>query len=58
MMFSNNVSHIIKILTFYVITTRIFTISYMMLMGVGNQKTTINNEDRAIEQIFVLDPAK
>ena len=30
----------------------------MILMTVGNQKTTINNKVRAIEQKFVLDPVK
>ena len=29
---------------------------YMILVKVGNQKITINNKVRAIEQIFVLDP--
>ena len=30
----------------------------MILMRVRNQKTTIKNKVRAIEQIFVLDPTK
>ena len=29
--------------------------SYMILMRIGNQKTTINNKVKAIEQIFMLD---
>ena len=32
--------------------------SYMILMRIRNQKTTINNKVRAVEQIFVLDPTK
>ena len=32
--------------------------SFMILTRVRNQKTTINNKIRAIEQIFVLDPVK
>ena len=30
----------------------------MILVRVGNQKTTINIKVRAIEKIFVLDPVK
>ena len=30
--------------------------SYMILMRVGNQETTINNKVRAIEQILLLNP--
>ena len=30
--------------------------SYMILMRVGNQETTINNKVRAIEQISLLNP--
>ena len=29
---------------------------YMILVKAGNQKITINNKVRVIEQIFVLDP--
>ena len=32
--------------------------SYMILMRIENQKTTINNKVRATEQKFVLDPVK
>ena len=69
MRFSNNVSYMLKILTYYIIMTRILTISwkgllncaisfqwYMILMRIGNQKATINNKVRAVEQKFILDP--
>ena len=29
---------------------------YMILMGTGNQETTINNMVRSLEQMFVQDP--
>ena len=32
--------------------------SHMILMRIENQKTTISNKVRAIEQIYVLDPVK
>ena len=31
---------------------------YVILMRIGNQKATIKNKIRAIEQKFVLDPVK
>ena len=54
----------LKISKFFIIVTtnfyygkkrRISFESYMIFMRVRNQKTIINNEVRAIEQIFVID---
>ena len=67
MTFSNIVSYMAKILTFYIIMTRTLTLVYKLrdlfwiiyeLMIVENQNAIINNEVRAIEQILVLDPVK
>ena len=71
MTFSNNVSFIVKMSTFYIIMTQLFIMalkgllnytisfeSYVILMRIENQKTTINNKVRATEQKFVLDPVK
>ena len=65
MAFSNNVSYMVKILTFYIIMTRNFTVLknltislkfYIILMSVGNQKTTTNDKVRAIKKRCTLDP--
>ena len=64
MTFWSKVSYVLKISTFFIIVTtnfyygkkrRISFESYMIFMRVRNQKTIINNEVRAIEQIFVID---
>ena len=64
MMFSNNVSYMVKILTFYMNRSVDFDIStarsllnpIRYLCGLEIKKTTIKNKVRAIKQIFVLNP--
>ena len=64
MTFWSKVSYMLKISTFFIIVTtkfyygkkrRISFESYMIFMRVRNQNTIINNEVRAIEQIFAID---
>ena len=55
--YDTNFYHVMKMsLNFWYLNSTISFESYMLLLRVRNQKTTINIKVRAIEQIFVFDP--